>query len=438
MRMQILQPLPRRGVAVRANALVVLVTLAACNLSVNNPDQVQDPLLNDPGAHAAVVAGASLALSEAINWVAFFGGDASKEFRQGGRIHPVKLPLDPGQLTVEGIPDNAWNSAQLARWVAEDAVRRLRDVMGAEFDSYDLGAKALLYAGYANRLLGENMCEAVIDGGAPSDYKDYFRRAESALTEAIAVAGAAGDARVSTAATAARASVRLMLGDTAGAASDAAAVPTDFVFQAVYSIENENYYNFLYWVNANQPYREISVSTTFYEQYYQGTGDPRVAWSTNPAIPTAEFQYVPWLFPTKYTGRSSPINLSTGREMRLVEAEIALRAGDLPTAMSKINGIRTAVISDSTGQPLAPWPATDITEAWTALKRERGIELWLEARRLGDERRWVDSSTPGDMEDMSDRVRLCFPIGLGERRANANVGPDHVDPKNPLYQGTLP
>src|SRR5256885_14674674 len=186
MRMHMLRLLPRRG-------LVVLGALAGCNLSVANPDRVQDPLLNDPGAHAAVVAGASLALSEAINWVAFFGGDASKEFTQGGRIHPVKLPVDPGQLSVDEIPDNAWNFAQQARWVAEDGERRLRDVMGAQFDSYDLGAKALLYAGYANRLLGENMCEAVIDGGGPSDYKDYFRRAESALTEAIAVAGAARD-----------------------------------------------------------------------------------------------------------------------------------------------------------------------------------------------------------------------------------------------------
>src|SRR6266513_1161922 len=432
MRMQMLRLLSQRG-------FVLLGALSACNLSVDNPDRVQDPLLDDPGAHAAVVAGASLALSEAINWVAFFGGDASKEFRQGGRIHPVKLPLDPGQLTVQGIPDNAWNSAQQARWVAEDAVRRFRDVMGAQFDSSALAAKALLYVGYANRLLGENMCEAVIDGGAASDYKDHFRRAESALTEAIAVAGAARDTAVGTAATAVRASVRLMLGDDAGATSDAAAVPTNFVFRAVYSIENEDYYNFLYWVNANSPYREISVSGTSNEQYYKDFGDPRVAWDTNPAIPTAEFQYVPWLFPKKYTGRSSPLNLSTGREMRLVEAEIALRAGDWPTAMSTINGVRTAVISDTTGgQPLAPWPATNITEAWTALKRERGIELWLEARRLGDERRWVESSTPGAMEDISDRVRLCFPIGLGERRANTNVGPNHVDPKNPLYQGTLP
>src|SRR2546430_11297871 len=205
MRIHILRLLSQRG-------CVVLGALAACNLSVDNPDRVQDPLLDDPGAHAAVVAGASLALSEAINWVAFFGGDASKEFRQGGRIHPVKLPLDPGQLTVQGFPDNAWNSAHQARWRAEDAVRRFRDVMGVQFDSSALAAKALLYVGYANRLLCENMCEAVIDGGGPSDYKDYFRRAESALTEAIAVAGAARDTAVGTAPTPARAFVRPVAG----------------------------------------------------------------------------------------------------------------------------------------------------------------------------------------------------------------------------------
>ncbi|HET9983940.1 MAG TPA: RagB/SusD family nutrient uptake outer membrane protein [Longimicrobiales bacterium] len=437
MRMQIERALPRRGVIAWASTPLILAVLAGCDLSVENPDRVQDPLLDDPGAHPAVVAGASLALSQAINWVAFFGGDASKEFTQGGRIHPVKLPQDPGQLTVNGIPDNAWNAAQQARWVAEDAVRRLKDAMGDDFTSYDLGAKALLYAGYANRLLGENMCEAVIDGGAPSDHKDYLTRAEEDFTEAIAVATAAGDATVATAAQAGRASVRLHLGDDAGAAADAGGVATGFKFQAKYGIESENYYNFVYWVNANQPYREESVSGTFYEQYYKDTGDPRVAWGTDPKVPTAEFTYVPWLFPLKYTGRDSPIDLSTGREMRLVEAEVALRAGDWQTAMAKINALRAAVISNKTKAPLEPVAASGPAEAWTALKRERGIELWLEARRLGDERRWVESKTPGAMEDVSDRVRLCFPIGLGERRSNANVGIDHVDPKNPLYTGSL-
>src|SRR5256886_13105036 len=123
MRKHMLRLLSRRG-------CVLLGALAACNLSVDNPDRVQDPLLDDPGAHAAVVAGASLALSEAINWVAFFGGDASKELTQGARIHPVKLPVDPGQLSADEIPDNAWNSPHQSRWMAHAAVPPFRYVMG--------------------------------------------------------------------------------------------------------------------------------------------------------------------------------------------------------------------------------------------------------------------------------------------------------------------
>src|SRR5947207_13852548 len=119
MRMQILRLPSRRGFAVRAGALVVLGALAACNLSVDNPDRVQDPLLNDPGAHAAVGAGASLALSKAINWVAFFGVDASKEFTQRGRLHSLMLPPDPGQLSVPEFPGVEWDPAQQYIRVAE-------------------------------------------------------------------------------------------------------------------------------------------------------------------------------------------------------------------------------------------------------------------------------------------------------------------------------
>jgi hypothetical protein len=62
----------------------------------------------------------------------------------------------------------------------------------------------------------------------------------------------------------------------------------------------------------------------------------------------------------------------------------------------------------------------DLEEAWTALKRERGIELWLEGRRLGDLRRWLAAGAPGEAEDMSGRD-TCFPIGTTELDTNPNV-----------------
>jgi len=77
--------------------------------------------------------------------------------------------------------------------------------------------------------------------------------------------------------------------------------------------------------------------------------------------------------------------------------------------------------------------AANETEAWALLKRERGIELWLEGRRLGDLRRWSESGTPGALDpletpsgsvsDGSHLVRqdLCFPIPPTEQDTNPNV-----------------
>ncbi|NNM32086.1 MAG: hypothetical protein HKO53_03425, partial [Gemmatimonadetes bacterium] len=72
-------------------------------------------------------------------------------------------------------------------------------------------------------------------------------------------------------------------------------------------------------------------------------------------------------------------------------------------------------------------------EAWTALKFERGVELWLEGRRLGDFFRWDRDATPGDRDPLevpsgdqlvgSHLVQqdLCFPISEGEKDTNPNI-----------------
>ena len=102
--------------------------------------------------------------------------------------------------------------------------------------------------------------------------------------------------------------------------------------------------------------------------------------------------------------------------MRLIEAEAKLIAGtDIPGAMALINKHRLAL-------SLAPWTATTLPDAWTALKRERGIELWLEGRRLGDLLRWETLNRPGTLDPLEELPGrdLCFATPLSEKQTNPN------------------
>lgn len=423
----------RPRLAARLILLGALTFVPGCDFSVANPGPLRDVDLDDPAAATPLLTSAHAALSSALWRVTFVGAEVAREYVQGGRIFTTKLPSTPGQLTRESVSSTFWDYSVRARWVAEDVVRRFRENR-SDFNTSPLAARALIYAGFANRLLGENFCEAVIDGGAAQPGSIYFERAEGHFTEALAIATAAGEQELVNAALAGRATVRIHLDDWTGATADAALVPTDFVLRAEYHTTELEQFNQIYWSNANQPFRTHSVVGTFFEDYYRQSGDPRVAWGQDPAVPTAEIASVPWLFQLKYQSRDADINLVTGRELRLIEAEALLREGDGPGAVVILNQLRTGLSSDHDDEPLQPYPVpADLTEAWTYLKRERAIELWLEGRRLADLRRWVAEGVPGESEDVSDRIRLCFPIAQSELNTNSNLDLQHADPVSPAY-----
>lgn len=402
-------------------ALAIAVTLLAatgCDLSVTNPGPVQEQYLNDRAAVTSIVNGAGRDLAEALNWTAYTGAAVSREIFPGGSTGSFGISVNwqNGKLT-DDETDPHWNRAQRARWTAEHGADRLRTVLGADFARSRDAAQALLWAGYANRLLGENFCDGVIDGGPLTAYMVYFTRAEAAFTEAIAVGTAAGNSPIVTAARAGRASVRLDLGQFATAADDANGIADAVVYVMPYNTTEQDTWNRIFWATANQPYRAHTVYNTFYDTYYTATKDPRVAWGADPKFPVGDgavgaLGQVPWHFEMKYTRKESAINLSTGWEMRLIEAESKLVAGDVPAAMLLMNKHRLAL-------GLMPWSATTAEDAWTALKRERGIELWLEGRRLGDFRRWAMANRPGTSDSMAGRD-LCFATPLSEKQTNPN------------------
>src|SRR5439155_12567095 len=52
---------------------------------------------------------------------------------------------------------------------------------------YLLLQQAYLYAGFASKLLGENFCYSVVDGGPRTPGSDWFTRSETSFTSALAV-----------------------------------------------------------------------------------------------------------------------------------------------------------------------------------------------------------------------------------------------------------
>ena len=404
------------------------VVLTGCDFEVTNPGPIQDEFLNEPGAFEAVVNGSVRQLKQGLNYTALHGAAVARELHPTGQTGQYGIePSNSLGYLDEDEQGTPWAATHEGRWLAEDGLRRFQEALGdAEFNAHPAVAEAYLWAAYANRLLGENMCQAVFDGGAAEPPEAFLTRAEEQFTRAIAIGTAGGAGGVVETATAARASVRVDLGDWAGAVADAAGIPTDFDFEMPYhEVGDVGQYNRIAWSSMNQPYKAHTVWGTVYEDYYIQADDPRVPWLETTQVGTGALDCcgaVPWYPQQKYT-ETSGIDLSTGTEMRLIEAEALLRDGSFDEAMVIVNDIRAAVGVD-------PWVVSTLEEAWTAFKRERGIELWLEGRRLNDLRRWQEESTPGDLdprevpgtESHLEGQDLCFPISKAERDTNPNVG----------------
>ncbi|MBI4540406.1 MAG: RagB/SusD family nutrient uptake outer membrane protein [Gemmatimonadetes bacterium] len=405
---------------------VFVMFLAGCDFQVTIPGPVADSFLDSPEAAAALVNGIERGLSESQNKVGFQGIVIAREEAAAGNPgnHGHNVAVRAGLLRAEDRPA-VWATAHRGRWIAETGLARLRLSLGeTAFATSPLAARTFLYAGYTNRILGENMCYAVIDGGPEQPRTVHLERAEAHFTNAITHAQAAGLPDLATAARAARASVRLTLGKWTDAVADAQAIPDAFKFQAKFTGTTELENNRIVNANVNEPWRALSVYGTFFEAYYPQTGDPRTPWTRNPKVPLGDGVAIPWLIEQKYNpNRRAPINLSSGREMRLIEAEALLRQNAWQEALVKINRLRQGLRSNHTGQPLPLWEATTADEAWRALKLERAIEFWLENRTLGDHRRYAENKVPGQLPPLFDMTgrSLCFPTSQPEVDTNPNI-----------------
>ena len=390
---------------IRTIALVSLAPMVmACSdlFKVTNPGPTNSSNLDTPAAAPGIVTGIAAELSTGISRQALEGGVVAREIFYANSNNAY----DNGGTVTPDDDDGTWSDAQSARWVAEHGVLRLQAALGSTYNKSTLAARANLLAGFANRFIGENFCQTVIDSGPAQDRSVSFQRAKGYVTEALNIEAAAGENAYTMAAYGGRASVEAWLGDAAGAKSDAVLVPIDYVYNATYNTANDLLNTF----GANTwDAQEITV----FNSLFQGDSlDPR----TPSTLTGGQSQdgTTPFQAQEKYLSDSTYLPLTKGTEMFTLRAELALGAGDTATEMQLLNQVRTFYGIAPLAHP------ADIATAWADLRYERGHTLWLEGRNYWDQQRWFAASGPAHDTTLTNRAK-CLPIGRTELQTNPHL-----------------
>ena len=433
-------------------ALLASFALTGCGdgsiFDVKNPGAILDDDLNTVAGVRSLVTGMSSDFSVSYDNLSFMTAILSDEIVGSGSYFSTGR-YRRGLFDSEDA-NSFWGGVQRARWVAEAGLIRMAGIEGYQFDGNAETARAHLYAGLANRWFGENFCQTVfskpygeenpgpggeMDTGDAMDRNAAFNRAIPLLQRAVQHGTSAGTSDIATAAEGALAQVYLGLGDMGNAVAHAARVPTDFVFAAAYSSNSPRETSQIW--NETHGRHEISAWMTLAGTV--GAGDPRTPWtdcsdasagcpSGNGADGTTTHYRQ-----EKYPTRDDDIPLVKGTEMRLIEAEAALMAGDLNGAMAKINEARAhhgleplesdGTIGTITGGEKGGANLTSMS-GWDILDRERHLTLWLEGRRLWDLHRWDHPHLDGGgvvYEATVARRASCIPISLNECQVNEKV-----------------
>jgi starch-binding outer membrane protein, SusD/RagB family len=379
--------------------------LAGCDFAVTNPGPLLDEQLNTPNAIPALVNGMGGDLSNAIGNFLTRGSLAGRELVHSGNF-AAERQFFIGQVRAEDV-NGDWARMQTARWVAENGLVRMRTVLGTAFETNVNTPRAYIYAGYANRILGENVCETTIDGGPRQPNTEHFVRADSLFTRAITIATALNNTTLLNAARAGRAQVRADQGRWADAATDAALIPATFRHNAVFSTNTTRENLGLAFETINR--REVTVFNTVWAT----DRDVRVPWDTvrtGTTLTRGQDGTTIFFRQRKYLTIGDPMPLAKGAEMLLIRAEAALRSNDVSNAMLFINQARAT-------STLPALTATTVDQVWPILIRERGAVLWLEGRRWFDLKRWQAEGRTTLRTGRSG----CMPISQEEIGSNPNL-----------------
>lgn len=404
--------------------LVGALLLTGCNidklLRIETPSRVVESSFLVP-ENAALITSSAVADFECA-WGAWIvaGGLASGELLETSQTasrwsydRRNVLPSDAHYATFGCAAIGVYTPISTARFSNDQAYGALAGWTDQQVPNRQrLMATTAALAGYSLVMLGEGFCSGTINVGPEMTSAQLFDSAEVRFTNAIAAATAAGDANLLNLARVGRARARRNMGDLAGAATDAAAVPANFVYSATASTSASRRNNRIYAQNNSgavvsvaPAYRDLTVGAA-------ATPDPRV--QAVDAGRNGGDQVNRLWYQQKYPSITSTTPIATGVEAQLILAESQGGAQGFATLQS---------LRNAAGLPA--FTAAELSDFSATLYQERSRWLWLQGNHWFDVRyaslplnpaagaAYAKGGTYGDQR--------CWPLPDVERLSNPNL-----------------
>ncbi len=274
-------------------------------------------------------------------------------------------------------------------------------------------------------MMAENFCQGTIRGGPPLTTAAMLDSAIAHFQSAIDIGNAANTTDSKSMANAAlvgKARAKLQKGDKAGALADANGVPAGFTYTLAYFDDLSNRTrvgNRLWQFTADRG--SIAVSPAW------RVVDPRVPQRLAPSnLLPQDSNYpvdrgLPYVIQDKFNAFSSPIRLASRLEADYIAAEAQGNA----TQLALIQARRAA------NAQAAYTGATDDASVLAEFETQRGLEFFLEDKRLGDLRRNpaavkfvpVPGATYFKAGFAPIGSQTCIPLPITETDNNANFHP---------------
>jgi hypothetical protein len=440
----------RAGLLGIAAAGLVAVA-SACSfdevLTVQNPDELDEALLDNPQLVDVLVASVKGDLDDAFDDPFIWRGSMFTDetltginWEQTARLNERIVEFD------EGDADLMFSDLSRARQQADSISGRLKQLLENPSNDGRLG-RTLAWAGYSYIFLADAMCEATIN--SESDLFEplqLYQIAVDRFNEALPIAQAAGEEDIVNLIRVGLSRAHLNLGNTGEVITWASQVPEDFRYYAEYSGDDPATENIVAGRTTGSNH-SLSVHANFIAggpQNYGENGlepfltDPRVQHDPDWRFGHNQLTqiYTPFapLMWSNYNGETiadggSPTDL---RDIAAEGADIAFASGlEARHNLMEATGPGAEMLAFvNERRAFGNQEPVDLSgDALVAeLRHQRGRDLFLAGYRLGDLRRWLrqgDDLFPSGQHPVTEwgeyGTATCFPLPLEEYEGNPNL-----------------